>query len=789
MAQSGDCALPLDLQRALEQNMAIAEDSGGQKRLSKERGVKFPKVLSGNNKLPPQDLQTQKQDDKSQANTNKNKMADDAELIAKAKKRFTAARKVEDENRTAAVEDLKFLKGDQWGAADEASRAAEGRPCNTENRIPTFAAQITNDQRQNRPSINISPMGDKAAKKDAKILRGMIRAIERDSTADVAYDTGFASAVHNGWGYWRVMTEYESERSFNKVIVVKSIPNPMNVYLDPARTPFMLDAKWGFISEMLPREEFTRMYPDANPIAWGEAGIGENDKEWVTSEAVRVAEYYYTTYKDRELVMLDNGHEGWEDDLDDVVVERIKHGEVEVLDRRTVACERIKWCKLTALEVLEELDCDGQYVPIIECSGTVININGKTIKKGIIRDAKGPQRQLNYYTTLETENVALQPKAPWVMEEGQIEGHEESWKSANKKTHSYLLYKSVNVNGKPAPPPQRQPFAGPPAAILAAKQGAVEALKAITGIRFDATMSERMQDESGKAIRELNQNANLGAYHYIDNFGRALKNTGIVLVDLIPYTYDTKRIVSILDEDGSEDRIMINPNMSTAHAEVSAQQTPEQSTGNGKVKMFNPKVGRYQVTVTIGPSYATKRIEAMEQMTDFLRIVPQLAPQVADLIAQNSDWPGAEQLATRFAKMLPPNLLALNKDDVNPQVQALIQGLQQQLQQDKLQMMQMQKELMDRDKDRAVLTQQIMTTFEAKQNATEKKFEAEVLKLGSKMEEIQQKKEAVMQGTIGRQLAEIAKAVAAMTAQQDKLSANPTDGSTPGQSANSENQS
>ena len=30
------------------------------------------------------------------------------------------------------------------------------------------------------------------SKKDAKILRGMIRAIERDSTADVAYDTGFA---------------------------------------------------------------------------------------------------------------------------------------------------------------------------------------------------------------------------------------------------------------------------------------------------------------------------------------------------------------------------------------------------------------------------------------------------------------------------------------------------------------------------------------------------------------------------------------------------------------------
>ncbi len=736
--------------------MAIATSSSDQKKLLAEKGVKQPKFTSGMNRLPTQPITPQTSDERSDSRKSKKErdkeLAEDAKLIGAAKKRFIAARKVEETNRKEGVEDLKFLNNEQWSQSDASARAADGRPCITENRLPTFANQITNDQRQNRPSINISPMGDKSSKKSAKTARGMIRAIERDSDADVAYDTGFQSAVHNGWGYWRVMTEYESDESMDKVLCIGSLPNPMNVYLDPGRTPFKLDAKWGFVSEMLPKEEFEREYPDASMTPWGETGVGDSDKEWITNDEIRVAEYYYFDYDERELVQLDNGHQGWEDELADEILKQIKSGKLEIISRRTVHTKKLKWCKITAIEVLERGDCDGQYIPIIECDGTVLNINGKVTKKGIVRDAKGPQRMLNYYSTLETENVALQPKAPWIMEEGQIEGHEAEWKLANKKSFAYLTYKGTNIAGKPAPPPQRQPFAGPPAAILSAKQGTIEALRAVTGIRFDATMSERMQDESGRAIRELNRNANLGAYHYIDNFGRALKNTGIVLMDLIPKTYDTKRIVAILDETGSEDRVMINPFMSQAHGE-SLGTTPESSQPS-KIKMFNPKIGRYQVTVTIGPSYATKRIEASESQLDFMKVVPQVAPLIADIVAKNSDWDGAEEIAARIARTQDPKLLQPNRDDMTPQIQALIQGLQGQLQQQSVQMQQLVKELNDRQKDRDVVLTQI-----------EKKHEADLVKVAStfetKMEEIAAKRDATLQGTIGRQLADVAKAVKA----------------------------
>lgn len=732
--------------------MAIATNASDQARLSAETGVKTPRIGPGMNKLPPLNLDTQKNDKRSEEERAKKKASDDATVIGTAKKRFTLARTSESTNRREGVEDLKFLNGEQWAQADAQARASEGRPCNTTNRLPTFANQITNDQRQNRPAIVISPMGDKASKKDAKLLRGMIRAIERDSSADVAYDTAFQSAVHNGWGYARIMSEFESEESFNQVLVVRMIANPFNVYLDTSRTPFMLDAEWGFISEMIPKEEFKREYPNASMTGWVETGVGDDERDWITDDEIRVAEYYYFEHEERELVLLDNGHQGWEDELDDLLARKVANGTINVVDSRTVQCKKLKWRKLTAIEVLDEADCDGQYIPIIECNGTLLNINGKLSKKGIVRDAKGPQKMLNYYDTLETENVALQPKAPWVMEEGQVEGHEDKWRQANRKSFSYLLYKGTNIAGKPAPPPQRQPFAGPPAAILSAKQGCVEALKAVTGIRFDATMSEKMQDESGKAIRELTRNANLGAYHYIDNYGRFLKNVGIVLVDLIPYKYDTKRIVSILDEGGAEDRVMINPTMMQAHGE--AMGTTPESPQPQKIKMFNPKIGRYQVTVTIGPDYATRRIEATESQMDFVKAMPQAGQMVMDLIAKNSDWAGAEEFAARLAKAIPANLLTPDRADMSPQVQALVQSMQKQIQDTGQQVQLLTKELTDRQKDRDVIYEQI-----------HKKFEAEVLKIAAKMEEVAAKKEATLQGTIGRQLAEIAKATKSLEGQ------------------------
>lgn len=601
------------------------------------------------------------------------KARNDDEFLRLVRKRFDRCIAAEAVNRKMAVEDLKFKSGDQWPDAIKADRTTQKRPCLTVNKMKTFVHQITNDQRQNRPAINVSPVGDRSDPHTAKMLKGLIRQIERQSNADVAYDTGFDSAVSNGWGYWRVLTEYEDEDSFDQVIRIGRIRNPFRVYLDPdLQEPDGSDAQFGFITDLIPRAEFEATFPGKDPMQYEEGGMGDEFKNWTTQSHVRIAEYFYFETETRKLVHLKNGHTGWEDELD----ESLKTEEPE--NTREVQVKKIKWCKMSGKQVLEENDWLGKWIPIVKVIGDETDVEGKVVLAGLIRDAKDSQRMYNYWVTSETEQVALMPKAPYIMEEGQVEGHEQRWKQANDKAYPYLLYKASSVSGKPAPPPQRQQFAGPPAGVVQAKIAAAQDMQATTGIRFDATLQERLYDESGKALRELKRTGDLGNFHYVDNLARSLRHTGRILIDIIPKIYDTPRSLTILREDDSEDQVRIDPSLGVPH-----QDRHNPLTGKME-KLYNPKLGTYAVAVTIGPSYATKRAEAADSMLGFMKAVPQSGPIIGDLIAKNMDWPGAEEISTRLAAMLPPQLqgvLGKNMNDWPPEAKALLMGMNQQLQQ------------------------------------------------------------------------------------------------------------
>lgn len=636
------------------------------------------------------------------------KKGGDEAFLKTAVKRWERTAAAEADDRKLAVEDLKFKNGEQWPEQIKASRTLEKRPCLTINKMKTFVHQITNDQRQNRPAINVSPVGDQSDPETAKMLKGLIRQIERQSNADIAYDTAFDGAVTNGWGYWRILTDYEGDDSFDQAIRIARIRNPFRVYMDPdAQEPDGSDAKWCFISDLITRAEFKESWPDADPIDWDTTTQGDDFKNWATDTHVRIAEYFCFETKTRKLLALSNGHIGFEDELADELKALIELDESLILNSREVSAKSIKWYKITAKEILEENEWLGKWIPVVKVIGDEIDIEGKVTRAGLVRDAKDPQRMYNFWCTSETELIALAPKAPWIMEEGQIEGHENRWKDANVKSLPYLLYKGSSVAGKPAPPPQRQQFAGPPAGVVQAKIGAAQDMQAVTGVRFDATQHERLADESGKAMRELKRIGELGNFHYIDNLARALRHTGRILVDLIPKVYDTKRVLTILREDGTEEQVGIDPSMQKANG--------EEKTQDGRTRaLYNPKVGDYDVAVTIGPSFATKRAEAADSMLGFMKAVPQAGPIIGDLIAKNMDWPGAEEIATRLAAALPPNLQKTNVGKFPPEAQALIQSLTSQLEQMQQQHQQALAMLGEKDKDRAVEVEKINKDFEAK---------------------------------------------------------------------------
>ena len=697
--------------------------------------MSMPRTDSGHNKVPPPGLG--KDDDKT-VPLGKEKKRDQKSLLERARKRFQRAIEAESDNRKAALEDRKFVAGDQWPADVAAQRNMDRRPCQTINKFPTIIHQVVNDLRQNRPAIHVSPVGERTDREQARMYSGLIRAIERNSSADIAYDTGVEAAVIGGYGFWRITTEYESESSNDQVAHIKRIRNPFSVYLDPNhQEPDGADAKWGFISEMVPRDEFEAEWPDADPVPFDLGGIGEKYKEWVEKDTIRVAEYFEIVNKKRTLVTLENGHVGWEDELHEDVVAAINDGSMEALSRRESLDPSVKWAKMTCKEILEEQDWPGKYIPIVKIIGDEIDIEGKVKLSGVVRHAKDAQRNVNYWRTAEMELIALAPKAPWVMEEGQIAGHEAAWQMANVKSIPVLLYKGTSISGQQAPPPQRQQFSGVPAGVVQAAMNAAEDMQATTGIRFDASKSERMMDESGVAIKELRRSGDLGAFHFSDNFARSLRRTGAILVDLIPRIYDARRVVTILREDDTEERVKVNPAGQVGQRTLAPDGKP--------MSVFNPKLGEYAVTVTVGPSYATKRIEAADGMMRFVQAVPQAAAVIPDLIAKNMDWPGAQEISARLAKTLPPNLLAPEPKDVTPQVAAAMQAMQTQIQQLSMEKMQMQKALTDQSLDRAVMQDKIDKDFEAKLLAVVQKQDAAHAKeVGSKINDLAQQVTALV---------------------------------------------
>jgi len=569
-------------------------------------------------------------------------------------------------NRAEALDDVKFAAGDQWPVEIQNSRNLEARPCLTINKVDAYCRQITNQQRQQRPRIKCQGMNNETDAKMAQIITGICRHVEVNSNADHAYDTAFDFAVRMGWGYWRVTTDYVRPDSFDQEIYIKPIDNPFTVYFDPNSTaPDGSDAEKCLITVVMAKENFRKMYPDADDGgSFSARGTGDSNSEWVTKHDIRIAEYFYTRIISTYLVLLSDGTTAYEDELPNK--EAMELAGVYEVSRRKTFKKQIKWCKVTAMEVLEEGTWAGKYIPVVPTYGQQCVVDNKRKKFGLVRMAKDPQRMYNFWQTSMTESVALAPRAKWIMAEGQDENHEQEWASANNTSYAYLRYKQTDINGTPAPPPIRQAPEQPPAAIMAAAQSITQDLQAVVGIVDPNQLPSG--NISGKALQGQQQQIDMTNFHYYDNLTRSIAHTGRIILDLIPKIYSSERVMRIIGDDGKPELMTIN------------QKTGQQDE-NGIEKILNDvTVGEYDVVMDTGPGYNTKRQEAVDSMMQLLAADPNLMQQAGDLIFRNMDFPGAETIADRLAAVNPLAQID-EKSEVPPQVQMQLAQSQQQMQQ------------------------------------------------------------------------------------------------------------
>lgn len=577
-----------------------------------------------------------------------------SDILEQANKRYDACVSADNENFSNVRADLKFLNGEHWPEDAKKLRKAERRPCLTINKLPAFVRQITNDQRQNRPSIHVHPVDDDADRDVATILEGMIRHIEYDSDAATCYDTAVHLATAAGRGFFRLITDYEAPESFDQVIKFDRIRNACSVHIDPsAKCPAGSDAQFCFVDSTESASSIAAQYPESSYAT----ADGDDDKDLL------ITEYYCVHETPDELLLLSNGETGMRSDLIEMPLG------VTVQKSRKTARKEIRWYKLAGQgyvdsgvsrtrtrqqklsEVLEETTLPFDWIPVFQVIGNELDIDGDVTYSGIVRDAKDSSLMYDYWMTSATEEVSMRPKTPYIGAEGAFAGHEEEWRQANVRTFSYLEYKPKTVNGTLAPKPSREPMADVPAGVLAMAMHASDEIKQTTGV-YDASLGARGNETSGKAIQSRKRQGDLSNFHYTDNLNKTLIHAGRVLISGIRRVYSGPRMVRTIGKDETPGFEKINQ----PQRELVEQETGEISVAE---KIINDvTVGKYDVIVKAGPSYSTLREESLDAMIEVGQSWPKLMDVAGDKVIEAMDWPDAEQIAGRIKRTMPAALVA-----------------------------------------------------------------------------------------------------------------------------------
>lgn len=548
-------------------------------------------------------------------------------------------------NREQALDDKKFSAGEQWDPIVLEQR--KGLPCLVINSIPQFTAQLVGDWRESRKAIKVVPSNDEDT--DVASVRGdLIRAIEMQSRADRVYDTAFESVVQCGDGAFRVAVEYARDDVFDQDIFIRPIEDCLAVVWDRFSVdPTGRDAKHVFVDDRMPKKEFKKKYPKCNPDElMGDSSLSDMvTSGWIDQESYRVTEYWRVIQRERILGLFENGKifEIDKDNMEELVA--TNGSPVRV---RTAWCSYAQMHLVTGFSILS-----GPYeyrlnrVPIIRMTGRVTNVAGRRVRYGLVRFMKDPVRLKNFWRSVAAEQLGYAPKAKWVANEKAVEGREDAIRKAHLSRDPLITINEDAVYGvdiQLIPPPPIE------AALLNEAATNAQDMKDVTGIH-DASLGVKSNETSGRAIQARQREGDIASLTFYDNGNATILEAGDVINQLIPQIMDGTRVARGLGEDEKMKFYRLNDPMDPNSIDLS--------------------VGMFDVALSTGTSYSTRRVEAAQAMMDAIQVWPQLMTVAGDLVARAQDWPGADKIAERLEQ-------TLNQPQIDP---AQVQQMQEQMQQ------------------------------------------------------------------------------------------------------------
>ncbi len=584
--------------------------------------------------------------------------ADKERVLKEARTRFKLCENWESTARPRYVDDVKFCEGDsdnlyQWPEDIRSRMEDDKRAMLTINKTRQHCLDVLNDARQAKVAIKIRPTGGGASFDSAQVYEGVIRHIEYISNASAAYQHGLKCAVQGGIGYWRVVTAYANDDSFDQEVFIRRIFDPLSVYIDPFINEFDgSDARYAFVYSETAKDQFDAENPSFKGRVYNEnLGPGVT---WVKEDSVRVAEYFRRVdHTEKLLAYLDHP-----EDPDSIKVVRESDLSPELVKMwlaipttkvRTIKGHKVEWYKIMGDEIVDQRDWPGTYIPIVRCVGEETVIDGEMDRKGHVRALKDAQRLFNYNSSGSVEFGALQSKSPYIAPADAMEGYEDYWNNLNTENFPVLPYNHKDDEGGDIPAPRRQePPMGAPVFMQGMKDAA-EWMRMVSG-QYQADMGAPSNERSGAAITARQRQGDNATFHYLDHQSIAIRFTGKILIDLIPKVYDTPRVMKILAENGDQMQIRLDPDAPDALKQLSKERDEVSA-------IFNPSVGKYEVQADVGPAYQTMRQEAWNAYVQIISQNKDLTALIGDLAFRMADFPGAEEIAQRLKRMVPAQAL------------------------------------------------------------------------------------------------------------------------------------
>lgn len=597
---------------------------------------------------------------------------EDQTIIQMAMDLFEDSQDGSNYNRRDALLDIKFARlSEQWPEDIKQAREEEKRPCLTVNKLPALIRQVVNNAWQNRPGIVCSPVDNGADVDTAEVYTGLIRSIERNSNAHIAYNNAIDNSASCGFGFSQLSIDYANDYSFDREIRIHPVTNPLSVHWDVSDTNLTAETwRYCFISEMIDQKRFDQDWPDAAKVSF-EGDVNQRESWWITDDGIRVADFWLKEFTTKKLLLIRDKMDPMaepgvisQSDVDENPEAKmmIETGLWEVIQERDVEVPKVVRRKITGAEVLDKLEWPGRTIPVSPSWGEVVVVDDRRYLRSMIRDARDSQVMFNYWRTTATELVALQPRAPFIGPLNFVpEGHQHKWDTANTKNWAYLEYDPTAGE-----PPQRQGFSGAPAGAITEAINASDDMKAITGIH-DASLGAQGNETSGKAIALRQAKGDVSNYHFIENNYAHIQYLARCIVDAIPHVYSKRSMITILGEDMSEKVIQLG-----------------EAGKNERGRVYDLSVGKYDVTVKAGPSYASQREETREVFIEMMRAMPQIAPFISDFLMDHMDFQGAKKLSKRLKLMLPPEIqkMEMQEDtkDLPPEYQDAMKKAQMMIQ-------------------------------------------------------------------------------------------------------------